>query len=139
MSGISQVTSSPKIRCVAASVQHMLIRMVATDLSGMVYERITKNSRMMIRMTTRISICVNSPEMISEMSYMTTAVPVTHVAVMPELFATKSSTALWRNAMESMDLDDMAASWVDADSLMYVTSPVPSAELTKDPPIRPRL
>ena len=73
------------------------------------------------------------------MSYMTTAVPVTHVAVMPELFATKSSTALWRNAMESMDLDDMAASWVDADSLMYVTSPVLVPLTLKSPPMRLRL
>ena len=84
MSGISQVTSSPNSRWVAARVQHMLIRMVATDLSGMVYERITKNSRTMIRTMTSSSIIVNSPEMISEMSYMMTAVPVTQEAVMPE-------------------------------------------------------
>ena len=59
---------------------------------------------MMIRMTTRISICVNSPEMISEMSYITTAVPVTQVAVTPTMDPVTSLTTFCMYAMESMDL-----------------------------------
>ena len=56
--------------------------------------------------------------MISEMSYITTAVPVTHEAVMPGFSATNWLILLWMNAMEFMDVGDIAASWVDAESLM---------------------
>lgn len=66
----------------------MLVRIVSTNLNGMVYNLITKNSRMMIS----TSMFVNSLEMTLEVSYLMTAELVIYNSTMPLSGLTANST-----------------------------------------------
>ena len=83
----------------------------------------TTNSRRRIITTTSTAIPPISSLMVSETSYITTAEPVTHDSTIPEpglamRYSSTSSEIFW---IDPMDVADMDAATVEADTLRYVT------------------